>query len=202
MALGWSREEVIDLFPSYARYFDAMTALAESITSPYLRFHAGHALARACMQTTIIDRVLEAGFDGFTIARLRERELPDSRFMRLRRCPLRRPEVTHPDPRTRQPVEADSLIAEMFDVELEKWWNTANKAMYEAAALGPGSTLPVNGHLDRTPHLVTTARRLARTLGVEATRRSRPAQARGIVLENIEFEVFSVADPSRADSPR
>lgn len=69
MALGWSREEVIDLFPSYARYFDAMAALTEPITSPYLRFHAGHALARACMQTTIIDQVLEAGFDGFAIAR-------------------------------------------------------------------------------------------------------------------------------------
>ncbi|MGI8335190.1 hypothetical protein ACRYCC_35020 [Actinomadura scrupuli] len=199
VALGWSRAQVIERYPAYHRHFDAMAGIVDSVDSLYLRLHAAHAAARACMQTTIIERVVEVGLRDFTLAHLRERELPATRFVRLRTRPPRWNAhiPASGDERPARLIDAEKLTADLFSVEFEDLWTLVNGAMYAAVVevLGGDGTLEVNGHLDWTPALVAAARRISDATDVAPSVRTRQDETHITVLANIEAETFTVAEP-------
>ncbi len=205
-ALGWSRDQLVAGYPVYAQFYDALDSLVSPVTGSYLRFHAAHAVSRACMQTTAIDVVLDVGLERFTLAHLRDRDLPDARFTRLRRHPPDwRPavaalaaEAEENDP-LRTLLGAETLTADLFDPGLHDTWQRVNQLMYDrvAEALNEwGSvTLDLDGHLRRTPALVAAAKEVRAELGIEPGHARRPEEAVGVVLGNIESETFTVAPP-------
>ncbi|WP_033443433.1 hypothetical protein [Saccharothrix sp. NRRL B-16314] len=197
LALGWDRDRVVRNYPGYRAHFDAMAEVVASVDSPYLRFHVAHAVSRACMQTSVIERVLDVGLANFSLADLRERELPDIRFGLLRRHLPDWSAHVPADPRLTALVEPATLTAEMFDPALEELWVLVNEAVYDAAAsaLGGDGTLGVNEHLLWTPKLVAAARELAGAVDIEPGTRLRQAETRAVVLGNTESEGFSVAGP-------
>lgn len=148
------------------------------MTGPYLRFHAAHAVSRACMQTTAIDVVLDVGLEKFTLAHLRDRDFPDARLTRLRRHPPDwRPavaalaaEAEKNDP-LRMLLGAATLTADRFDPGLHDTWQRVDQLMYDrvAEALNErGSvTLDLDGHLRRTPALVAAAKECSILQGVK-----------------------------------
>jgi hypothetical protein len=208
-ALGWSRREVVGAYPDYGRYFDALDALVDSIASPYVRFHAAHAICRCCMQTGIAQTALDAGLERFSLADVRDRDLPDARFAVLRRHPPRWDEAVaalarhaEAEPRLAAAVEAPVLTADLFAVENEDAWNRANAAVYDAvsaalAARGMPS-LDLDGHLLVTPGLIAQATRIGGALEIEAGHPRRRSETAGIVLGNIESESFRTAPALRA----
>ncbi|MFD9735221.1 hypothetical protein [Umezawaea sp. NPDC059074] len=197
LALGWSRDRVVRSYPAYREHFDAMADVVAGLDSPYLRFHVAHAASRACMQTAVIERALDVGLETFSLAGLRERDLPDRRFGRLRRArPDWRAHLPD-DPRLTALLESTTLTVRMFDPALEQLWVLVNEAMYDAAAsvLGVEDTLGVNEHLLWTPKLVSAAQEIAGAVDIRPGRLLRQSETRAVVLGNTETEGFSVADP-------
>lgn len=209
-ALGWSRDRLLDAYPAYERYFDAMAGIVGGLSSPYLRFHAAHAVGRACMQTTAIDEALGVGLDKFTLADLRHRDLPNARFATLRRDQPDWTEVSNDlalkavsDGTLRLLIEAPDLRADLFAPALADVWQLVNETLYDLVARQLQRTglltIDHDGHLDRTPCLLAEARRLAsRPLDLESGGPRRASEAPSVVLRNIEAEGFSVAPPLSA----
>jgi hypothetical protein len=212
-ALGWSRDEVAAAYPQYVRHYDAIDRLVAGIASPYLRFHAAHAVARACLQTTVVQQALAAGLSSFAAARLRSRDVPDNRFALLCRRPpdwspvcerlVAAPAASGPAAVLRRLAAADRLTVELFHPENEPAWSLANQAMYDVAVqalAGAGCvTIGLNEHLDQVPALLLAAAAAAGQgpglAAVSRTARSAPAST---PLRNSEAETFVVADPLRA----
>jgi hypothetical protein len=200
MSLGWGLRQLAAEYPGYRPHYLAMEGIVGSIASPYLRLHAAHAAARACMQTTIIEQALQAGLADFSVSKLRHRELPDSRFAALRRrlpqwdnCAL--PDT---DPRLAWLMGRGELTADMFDREFEDLWIAVNGACYAVAAAALGGTLGTDDHLTWTPRLIAAARCIAKPIDIEpgsADLAARTAEARAVVLGNIESETFTVGTP-------
>lgn len=208
-ALGWTRDDLVSCYPEYRHHYDAMQRLVETVSSPYARFHAAHALARVCLQTEIIGSVLERGLERFVLADVRDRERPDSRFALLRRRPPNWARAvsalaaeTPDNAGLHAAMTAPVLTADLFGPANEAVWDRVAEVMYDAAAEALRSAgVPVldqDGHLAWTPLLVAAAKRLDAGLGIEPGRRRRPAEAPGIVLGNIERETFIVAPPLSA----
>lgn len=208
-ALGWTRTELTRHYPEYQRHFDALDELVRDVESPYLRFHAAHAICRAAMQTSIIESALASGLDQFTLAHIRNRDLPDSRFAALRRhrpsweeAILSLTALADSDRRMAGLIEAPTLIASLFDTGLDDVWQEVNQTLYDtvSAALAAcgATTLPLDGHLAQTPMLVKAARQIRDELAIEAGHRRERSEASAIVLGNVESETFSTSGPLRA----
>ncbi|MFD9522145.1 hypothetical protein [Streptomyces sp. NPDC059979] len=205
-ALVWTRADLVRAYPEYQHHYDAMEHLVGRIGSPYLRFHAVHALSRACMQTTVIATVLRTGPEDFALADVRDRELPDSRFALLRRYPPHWDDAVavltaeaEQDERLHGLIAATSLSAALFDPALEDVWQRVNQVMYDATvdALRTAglTTLALDEHLELTPALLSAAQRIARRLDLRPGRRRRQSEVASVVLGNAESEAFTVAPP-------
>jgi hypothetical protein len=213
MALGWNLQQLTAAYPEYRSHYLAMEGIVGSIASPYVRLQAAHAVARACMQTVIIERALQAGLTNFSLSMIRNRELPDSRFAALRRRPPLWHECTFPDtdPRLAWLTGRSELTTDMFDREFEDLWVMANGVCYAAAVAALdgsryntanyGGTLGTDDHLDWTPRLIEAAGHLTGLVDIQpgsADRATRAAEARAVVLGNIESETFTVGGPLAA----
>jgi hypothetical protein len=205
-ALGWTRADVVERYPEYAYYYDALNELVITVDGPYLRFHAAHALCRVCMQTTAIPTALAKGLEAFSLADLRQRDLPDARAGLLRRHPpdwataiaSLRAQAADNDA-LQALLSAQSLTADLFHQDLSDLWRHVNQTMYDVAAQAlrvHGSiSLSLDGHLEQTPALVAEGRRISGRLDLEAGHPRRPSEVLTVVMGNIEAETFSVADP-------
>lgn len=209
LVIGWDVEELSERFPAYARHYRSFDRLLRAIGAPYLRLHAGHALARACMQPPIIGIALEQGLDAFRPAHLRQRDQPDARFAVLRRIGIDWSEpvnaITHALEGRRDQqllLGADSLTAEHFAPRHADVWEIANRAMYDAvfrrlAARGI-PTIAYDGHLAETPGLLEAAGRLAgRPLRLEPGDARRPERSALASLRTAEAEGFTTGGPLR-----
>jgi hypothetical protein len=205
-ALGWTRAQLLQHYPSYVPYYDALEALVKPVPGPYLRVHAAHTVARACLQTTAIDTALAVGLDAFTMAQLRDRDLPDARGAQLKRHPpdwgpaiAALTAEAEEDNTLRALLAARTLSADLFNPDFNDVWQRVNQVMYDqvAAALRERglATLELDGHLERTQALVAEAEQLRAGLGIQAGHPRRRAEVLGVVLGNIEAETFSVAPP-------
>lgn len=205
-ALSWDRAALVAHYPAYRRYYDSLDSLVGNITSPYARFHAAHAICRCCMQTTIIESALAVGLENFSLADVRGRDLPDSRFALLRRHPpvwdepmSRLERLAADDERLAVLLSAQVLTAELFALEMDDIWQQVNRLVYDAVAADlvarGAATLALDGHLELTPKLIAHAEHIGGKLDVEAGHARRRSETAGIVLGNIEGETFSTAPP-------
>lgn len=85
--LGWTRDDIMAIYPEYSRDYDAMDSLVGAAGSPYLRLHLAHAVARLCMQADVLKVAARVGFADLRLADIRNVERPDSRLQTLRRRP-------------------------------------------------------------------------------------------------------------------
>lgn len=209
-ALGWSRDELAAAYPAYAWHFDAMDQLVAPVTSPYLRLHAAHALSRACMQPPILDSILAAGLGKLTLADLRQRQFPDTRFAMLRRRGIdwRDAVQAASGQLTRAPggaelVSAARLGAELFELRHDELWQAANEIFYNAVAgqlaRYGAATIGHEAHLAATPTLLAAAAALTtQPLGLDPGGPRDPTKAAALVLRNTEAEEFTTGRPLRA----
>ncbi|WP_405814069.1 hypothetical protein OG241_05835 [Streptomyces sp. NBC_01390] len=205
-ALAWTRADLVRGYPEYGPHYDALESLVGGIKSPYLRFHAAHTLCRACMQTTAIATALRAGLHSFSLADIRDRDLPDSRFAFLRRRPPNWEQAValltaeaERDERLHGLITAASLSAALFDPALEDVWQRVNQVMYDtiADALRTAGllTLTLDEHLELTPALLAAAHRIGGRLDLRPGHRRRQSEVASVVLGNAESEAFTVAPP-------
>jgi hypothetical protein len=78
-------ETVLDVYPAYASLYAQTSRWLSGIRGAHHRFLAAMTAARLSMQTPVIDRVLETGFDRFVLADLRHIDTPDGRWSWLLR---------------------------------------------------------------------------------------------------------------------
>jgi hypothetical protein len=197
LVLGWSRDRLVADYPVYEWHYAAMDDIVSGIHSPYLRYHAAYAVARACMQTTVIERVLAVGLRKFAVADLRERELPDSRFTALRRQPPPWDEAALlSTERLGGLADARQLTPALFDTALASQWQLVSEAMYRTVAAAiPGNTLDIEGHQIEIASLLAAAREVPQPLDLRPVSAVRQVETRNITLGAYETETFTVADP-------
>ncbi len=71
---------VLAAYPQYVQLYQAAVRLTRCVDGSNRRQQIATALARLCMQTPILDVVLDTGLPGFRIAALRELDRPDARW--------------------------------------------------------------------------------------------------------------------------
>lgn len=197
LVVGWSRDRLVAHYPEYEWHYAAIDDIVSGIRNPYLRYHAAYAVARACMQTTVIERALAVGLRMFAMADLRDRELPDTRFAALRRQPPHWDEATLVDTAQLDGVaDAEQLTPALFDAALAPQWQLVSETMYRAVAAAiPGTTLDIEGHQTEIASLLTAAHEVVQSLELRPVAVARPAEKRNITLGAYESETFTIAYP-------
>ncbi|MFD9735219.1 hypothetical protein [Umezawaea sp. NPDC059074] len=74
---------VLDAYPAYVPLHDGMTALLAGVEGANRKLTVVTALARACMQSPVLDTVVDRGVDAISLADVRAADLPDRRWARL-----------------------------------------------------------------------------------------------------------------------
>ncbi|WP_405814060.1 hypothetical protein OG241_05805 [Streptomyces sp. NBC_01390] len=78
-------ERVLEQYPDYQPLYVRTAAAVAQVAGPHRQALAVSALARASMQTPVLQRLSETWPDGFTLSLLREVDRPDGRWNRLLR---------------------------------------------------------------------------------------------------------------------
>jgi hypothetical protein len=200
-SLARSRDE-LTAYPLYVRHWDAMQRCVKELPSPYLRLHAAHAIARACMQAPVAEIAVAVGLNNMTLADLSERLRPDYRFRLLRRHGTNwqaanpRLDAAAEDPEIEELIAAPSLTAELFGSEHHERWEHVNTILYDHIATVLAShrcpTIAYDGHLGWTRQLLgETERLLGRPIDLLPGNRREQREVARVVLRNVEAEGFS-----------
>lgn len=209
LVLHWTHGELIEHFPAYGRSFLVFDRLLSGIELPYLRLHAAHAVARACMQSNVIAVALEHRLDEFHLSDVRSRDRPDHRFALLRRSGIEWWHATNAvadalagHPASELLLSSERLTADHFLPAYSDAWELANRSLYDTVAghlADRGySTLAYDGHLAETPVLLAEAERLAgQKLRLQPGDARRPERSALASLRTAEAEGFTTGAPLR-----
>ena len=200
-ALGRLRADLAD-YSLYLRHWDAADRLVGGIESPYIRFHAVHAIARVCMQAPTAQIALDVGLDRLGLCDVAEKHRPDHRFVLLRRRPpswnaaiAELGRIADDDAMLQELIERPELAADSFDTSRHEHWQTVNRVLYQHIAdhltVFGCETVPHEGHLEWTKPLLNAAERIiGGTLDILPGHERDPRRAAHQVLRNVESEGF------------
>lgn len=175
-------DTVLAAYPRYVALYQATDRLTGRVEGANRRQQITTALARLCMQTPIIQVILDADLDGFRIAAIREFDRPDARWSWfLRRGPdlvaaaaqaADRIVVGEYGPAV---LDSDGPTSDLYtatDRSHDAAWDCWEAAAYEqlraALATTGADTLPLNGHQDGTARLLELTHRRYGDLGLRA----------------------------------
>ena len=198
-------------YPRYVPLYQATDRLIGHVDGANRRLQAVSALARLCMQTPILDAVIEAdreaGLAQFQIATIRERDRPDARWSWFLR---RGPELVAAAARFADRVVAgeygsavlhsDGASADLYaatdpshDAAWDRWEEVAYEQLRAALDAAGATTLPLNGHLDPTERLVQLTRQTYGDLGLRAAmtdeQRRDDAEVAASVLQQVRHNL-------------
>lgn len=77
--------DLLEHYPDYRTYFQVGANLSRGFAGRFLRYHAITSALRYCMQSRLIERVVEKGLDSFDTDEMRWHEAPDERLRWVQR---------------------------------------------------------------------------------------------------------------------
>ncbi len=167
-------DRVLAIYPTYANLFRDMDRLVACAAGPNRRFLLATALARVCMQGSVLDVFTEAGVHSFSLDDVRPIDQPDARWKRwLDESGTELPVIA---------LAADERIGELWggnvldldpdtetarleaqDPKYDALWNSWEECCYDELATrlrNAGATvLTFNGHQDQLPGALAMARK-------------------------------------------
>lgn len=174
--------DVEQLFDSYATYrplYEAFVSLADWAGGPHRRYLLAETIATVCMQTTILDALVEADFD-LPIHQVRRGWTPDGRLAILTRhaeallndaCAMAdaglASELAHLDV---DGNDLDVAVDERFDEAWDRWQAVVHASLARSFDRVGSPTLDVNGHQEPAARAVSAAMRLEPKLGLSVQR--------------------------------
>jgi hypothetical protein len=182
-------QDVLAVYPAYAPLYQVVTDLVRPAGGPQRQYALATALARACMQTPVLEVMAEVGLSQFALSSLREMDRPDRRWQWLRK--------QGPGVFAVAAEAADSAVravhggaladADTWDAHSEiltgQEWDPAWRVWEEAAYSALAATLTArgarclsfDGHQIATGAVVALARQVAPHVGVAAAGPHAPA---------------------------
>jgi hypothetical protein len=164
-------DDVLAVYPRYVPLYAAAAKLFAAVPGSSRRQLAASALARLCMQTPVLERIVTTGLDAFRLAAVRSRDTPDGRWgWFLRQGPqLPAAAAAAADDAVvgefgRAALDSDGPGGDLYrstdrshDEAWDLWEASAYQALRAALAATGAETLGFNGHQDGTAALVELA---------------------------------------------
>jgi hypothetical protein len=200
-------DAVLAAYPRYVPLYRAAVQLTGRVDGANRRQQVATALARLCMQTPILEAVLDAGLDGFRIAAIRELDRPDARWSWFLR---RGPDLVAAAARTADRVVVDEYGPKVLDSDgpssdlytatdrshdaaWDRWEAAAYEHLRSALATSGAGTMPLNGHQDGTARLLELTQREYGDLGLRAAmtdeQRRDDAELAAAVLQQVRHDL-------------
>ena len=156
----------LSAYPEYEPLADRLDAHLAHVPGPHRRSLAATALARACMQTPVLQAMVDAWPQPITPAALRARDRPDDRLRRLLSEPLAADLVRAADAAVlaqggSDALDADAAIDAALDDAFDAAWAVWEDALFDGLArrlAAAGATVVAsNAHLPVAAELVARA---------------------------------------------
>lgn len=200
-------ESVLAAYPRYVPLYRSAAWLTEGVEGANRRQQVATALARLCMQTPILDVVIDAGLDRFRIAAIREHDRPDARwnwFLRhgpgLLTAAARAADRAVAGEYGPAALDSDGPGSDLYtatdrshDAAWDRWELAAYEHLRAALATAGVGVLPFNGHQDGTARLLQVVQERYGDLGLRAAmtdqQRHDDAQLAASVLQQVRHDL-------------
>jgi hypothetical protein len=206
-----SPTQVLAAHPEYAALVERLERYVAGIAGEHRRALVVSALARVCMQTPVLARMIEAWPDAIPMRSLRRLDLPDERLTEL----LRDPGVLHDavvaaadDVVTRTfgtaALDADAAggwgaLDDSFDTAWELWEETVFAGLAGHLSTDSTTVLGSNGHLSTASQLARLAARADPpvVLRIEHDPATSDRRTVGLILRHARLWLSTIRRPAR-----
>ena len=169
-------DALLEHYPDYRSYLQAGASLSRAFSGRFLRYHVIVSALRFCMQSRLVERVLETGLGIFETDTMRWHEAPDERLrwvqriatpdfwretLKIARASARRIDGWSAiEAEEAAPDEAHAALDPANDALSKHLMCVFHDALEQA--LGPRgiSTLPYDGHVPLVPQLIEQAHKI------------------------------------------